>query len=98
MRALEGAFGSPPDWAYWRENDPLVLAERPQGFSQLKLYFDCGDEDRYGFDEGARELHRVLEANGFEHEYAIRPGDHGWSFLEQYLEISLQFHSTHFAD
>ena len=98
MRALEGAFGSPPDWAYWRENDPLVLAERPQGFSQLKLYFDCGDEDRYGFDEGARELHRVLEANGFEHEYAIRPGDHGWSFLERYLEISLQFHSTHFAD
>ena len=53
---------------------------------QLKLYFDCGDEDRYGFDEGAVELLRVLEANGFEHEYAIRLGDHGWRFLAQFLE------------
>ncbi len=98
MKALEGAFGSPLDWSYWRKNDPLFLARRPEKFSELKLYFDCGEQDRYGFDEGARELHRILKANGFDHEYAIRPGDHGWSFLTQYLELSLQFHSIHFSD
>jgi S-formylglutathione hydrolase FrmB len=91
-RVLQGPFGSPLNTSYWDLNSPLTLAEHPERFSHLKLYLDCGDQDRYGFEEGAHLLHRELEAKGFTHEFALRPGGHGWSYLNQYLKYSLLFH------
>lgn len=91
-RVLQGPFGSPLDEAYWEVNNPLTLAERPERFASLKLYFDCGDHDRYGFEEGAQLLDRTLTAKGFPHDFALRPGGHGWSYLTQYLRFSLLFH------
>ncbi|HEY2930609.1 MAG TPA: alpha/beta hydrolase-fold protein [Acidobacteriota bacterium] len=98
LQILEGPFGKPFNRDYWESENPLRLAEDPQKFRNLKLYFDCGDKDRYGFDEGARELHRVLEEKGFKHEFAILPGDHGWEYLKQYMDRSLVFHWKHFED
>ncbi len=89
---LQSAFGSPLNDQYFDQNNPLNLAERPDRFPRLKLYFDCGDHDRYGFEEGAMLLHERLEAKGFPHEYELRPGNHGWSYLNQYMKYSLQFH------
>ena len=89
---LQSAFGSPLNEQYFDQNNPLNLAERPDRFPRLKLYFDCGDHDRYGFEEGAKLLHERLEAKGFPHEYELRPGNHGWSYLNQYLKFSLLFH------
>ena len=94
---LQNAFGSPLNEQYFDENNPLTLAEHPERFSQLKLYFDCGDHDRYGFDAGAQLLHEELAARNFPHEYALRPGNHGWSYLNQYLKFSLAFHWHLFA-
>ena len=91
-RVLEGPFGSPLNEAYFEANNPITLAEHPERFAHLKLYFDCGDQDRYGFDQGARLLDQILTAKGFPHEFAIRPGNHGWSYLSQYLPYSLEFH------
>ena len=91
-KILQSPFGSPLNNAYFDENNPLTLAEHPDRFSQLKLYFDCGDHDRYGFEEGAKLLHQNLESRGFPHEFELRPGDHGWSYLSQYLRFSLAFH------
>jgi S-formylglutathione hydrolase FrmB len=91
-RILQGPFGSPLNEAYWEANSPLTLAEHPEQFAGLKLYFDCGDQDRYGFDEGARLLDQILNAHGFAHEFAIRPGGHGWDYLLQYMPFSLRFH------
>ncbi len=91
-RVLQGPFGSPVNTSYWDLNSPLTLAEHPERFSHLKLYLDCGDQDRYGFEEGAQLLHRELEAKGFAHEFALRPGGHGWNYLNQYLKYSLLFH------
>jgi enterochelin esterase-like enzyme len=90
-RILEGPFGSPLNEAYWEANSPLTLAEHPERFAGLKLYFDCGDHDRYGFEEGAELLHQKLVAKGFPHEFALRPGGHGWAYLAQYLKLSLLF-------
>lgn len=95
-RVLEGPFGSPLNEAYWQANNPLTLAEHPERFAGLKLYFDCGDRDRYGFEEGAQLLDRELSAKGFPHEFALRPGGHGWSYLKQYLKFSLLFHWRQF--
>ena len=83
--------------AYWDQNNPLNLADHPERFRQLKLYFDCGDHDRYGFEDGAQVLHQKLAAKGFPHEFALRPGEHGWSYLNQYIKYSLLFHWQLFA-
>ena len=91
-RVLAGPFGSPLNESYWQANSPLTFAAHPERFAGLKLYFDCGDHDRYGFAEGAQLLDRELTAKGFPHEFALRPGDHGWSYLNQYMKYSLQFH------
>jgi S-formylglutathione hydrolase FrmB len=95
-RILQGPFGSPLNEAYWEANSPLTLAEHPDAFSELKLYFDCGDRDRYGFEEGAQLLDQILTARGFAHEFALRPGEHGWSYLLQYMPYSLRFHWQYF--
>jgi len=97
VRILEGAFGSPLNRAYWEANSPLVLAEHPERFASLHLYFDCGDHDRYGFEVGNQLLHEKLAARQFPHEFVLRPGDHGWSYLNQHLKRSLLFHWRCFA-
>jgi S-formylglutathione hydrolase FrmB len=94
---LQTPFGSPLNHAYWDQNNPLNLGEHPDRFRQLKLYFDCGDQDRYGFEDGAQVLHDKLAAKGFPHEFALRPGGHGWSYLNQYMNHSLLFHWRWFA-
>jgi S-formylglutathione hydrolase FrmB len=91
-RILEGPFGSPLNEAYWEANNPLTLAEHPERFANLKLYFDCGDNDRYGFEEGAELLDKILTEKGFHHEFALRSGNHGWSYLSQYMKYALLFH------
>ncbi|MGD0007494.1 MAG: alpha/beta hydrolase family protein [Terriglobia bacterium] len=95
-RVLQEPFGSPLNESYWEANSPLTLAERPERFAQLALYFDCGDHDRYGFEEGAELLDHILSQKGFPHEYALRPGGHGWDYLHQYMPFSLRFHSKVF--
>jgi S-formylglutathione hydrolase FrmB len=96
-RVLQEPFGSPLNESYFDANNPLTLAEHPERFQKLRLYFDCGDHDRYGFEEGAQLLDRILSAKGFPHEYALRPGGHGWEYLLQYLPFSLEFHSKIFS-
>ena len=97
-RVLQEPFGAPLNEAYFDANSPLTLAEHPQRFQHLKLYFDCGDQDRYGFEEGAQTLDRILSARGFPHEFALRSGGHGWGYLSQYLKYSLLFHSREFHE
>lgn len=89
---LQGPFGSPFDTGYFDQNNPLTLADNPGRFARLRIYFDCGDHDRYGFQEGAEMLHQKLASKGFAHDYALRSGDHGWTYLSQYLKYSLLFH------
>ncbi|HEV2493305.1 MAG TPA: alpha/beta hydrolase-fold protein [Terriglobia bacterium] len=90
-RVLSGPFGSPLNETYFDANNPLILAEHPEQFSGLKLYFDCGDHDRYGFQEGNELLDRELTEKHVPHEFHLREGDHGWSYLSQYMKYSLLF-------
>jgi S-formylglutathione hydrolase FrmB len=63
----------------------------------LALYFDCGDHDRYGFNEGAELLDRLLSQKNFPHTFAIRAGGHGWDYLNEYMHFSLEFESKLFT-
>ena len=96
-RVLQGPFGSPLNESYFDANNPLTLAEHPERFSHLALYFDCGDHDRYGFNEGAGLLDRVLSQKNFPHTFAIRSGGHGWDYLHEYMHFSLEFESKVFT-
>jgi S-formylglutathione hydrolase FrmB len=96
-RVLQGPFGSPLNESYFDANNPLTLAEHPERFSHLALYFDCGDHDRYGFNEGAELLDRVLSQKNFPHTFAIRAGGHGWDYLNEYMHFSLEFESKLFT-
>jgi len=94
---LQEPFGAPLNESYFDANNPLTLAEHPERFAGLKLYFDCGDQDRYGFDVGAKELDHILTSKNFPHQFVLRPGNHGWTYLDQYLHFSLEFHAQIFA-
>ena len=93
---LGGAFGSPLNEPFWKENTPFVFA-RSSNLQGLKVYFDCGDHDHYGFDAGARQLDRLLTGRHVAHEVHIYPGGHDWQFVAQHLDESLLFQSRAFG-
>jgi S-formylglutathione hydrolase FrmB len=95
-RILGGAFGTPPDPAFWERESPLTLARtfRPAG---LKIDFDCGTEDNYGFDAGARALDKILTRRHIPHEFHLYPGRHDWLYFAERLPASLEFHSRAFG-
>jgi S-formylglutathione hydrolase FrmB len=91
LAAFARVFGEPPDLALWKANDPLEWAQRADPRGVPALSFDCGDHDRYGLGAGHEELHRRLQARGVAHEFALRPGDHGYEYVRSVLPASLEF-------
>jgi len=94
-RILGAVFGVPPDIAFWNANTPLTLA-RSANLSGLKIYFDCGDQDDYGFDAGANALDKILTARKIAHEFHIYPGRHDAGYFAAHIPASLAFHSRIF--
>src|SRR5262245_58982450 len=95
-RVLGETFGSPPDPVFWERNSPIALAKRAN-LVGLKIYFDCGDQDDYGFEEGAKALDKALTLRKVPHEAHIYPGHHDWQYFAEHLPDSLQFQSRSFA-
>jgi S-formylglutathione hydrolase FrmB len=95
-RFLGSAFGSPLNERFWKENSPFVFA-RTSNLQGLKIYFDCGEQDNYGFDAGTRQMDRLLTARHVAHEAHLYPGGHDWQYVAQHLEASLEFHSQAFG-
>ena len=91
-RVLGGVFGSPPDEAFWERNSPITLA-RTANWAGLKIYFDCGDQDDYGFEVGATALDKVLNLRHIPHEFHIYPGRHDPAYFAEHLTASLVFAS-----
>jgi S-formylglutathione hydrolase FrmB len=89
---LGNAFGSPLNERFWKENSPFVFA-RTANLQGMKIYFDCGEQDNYGFNAGARQLDKLLTARHVAHEAHIYPGCHDWGFVSQHLDASMAFQS-----
>lgn len=94
---LQQAFGNPINDSYWDANNPLTLAENPGKFANLKIYFDCGTDDRYGFETGAMLLDETLNKHDFPHIFALRQGNHGWDYMQKYMQYAWIFHWEAFA-
>jgi S-formylglutathione hydrolase FrmB len=94
-RVLGGVFGNPPDPSFWDQNSPIAMA-RTANLAGLKIYFDCGDEDDFGFDSGATALDKVLTSRHVPHEFHIYPGRHDATYFAAHLPASLVFQSRLF--
>jgi len=96
VQLLGDVFGSPFDRAFWERNSPLTLARR-NDLAGLKIYFDCGAQDDYGFNVGAQELDQVLTSRRVAHEFHLYPGGHTGAYFLEHWTASLQFHSRAFG-
>ncbi len=93
QRKLMGAiFGDPPDLAFYEENSPFHLARtaRLAALKRMNIYFDCGAQDRYGFNEGTLAMDKLLTERGVAHEARIDPGGHDWQFALEHFAASLE--------
>jgi S-formylglutathione hydrolase FrmB len=97
---LGAVFGNPVDLRHWNQNSPFVLARQNRArirTAGLSIYFNCGSSDEFGFDQGAADLHRQLQAEGIPHQFHLYPGDHGPAYFLAHLGETLIFHSHVFA-
>lgn len=95
---LGTVFGTPIDVHHWNQNSPFVLAKlHREQLAGLSIYFNCGDKDEFGFEKGAGELHRQLQAEGIKHEFHLYPGNHGAAYFLAHLGETLKFHSQVFS-
>jgi S-formylglutathione hydrolase FrmB len=94
-RAFAGPFGDPPDPVFWRQESPITIA-RTANLAGLNIYFDCGDQDDYGFEAGATALDKALTNRHIAHEFHIYPGRHDAVYFAAHLSASLEFHSRIF--
>jgi len=93
-RLIGRIFGDPPDDTYFRANNPVFLVEQNLAAikkSGIKVYFDCGEQDRYGFQDPNKAFDAKLTKLGLTHEFHMFPGGHGWEYM-----ISVADHSYGF--
>jgi len=94
---LVKVFGNPIDLKFWEANSPFVLARKnAASLMNVKIYFDCGTEDGFGFYQGARELHETLDSLKIPHEFHLYPGGHSVSYLLAHRAASFEFHWREF--
>jgi len=97
-KTLGPAFGNPINVAHWDQNSLFVLARKNRlRVTALSIYFNCGREDEFGFEKGAAELDRQLQAEGIKHEFHLYPGNHDTAYCLSHLGETLRFHSRAFA-
>ena len=95
---LGGVFGNPINVPRWRENDPFELARRNRiQLNSQAIYFNCGQQDEYGFAEGANKLHQQLLAEKVKHEFHLYPGGHNADYFLSHLGETIEFHWRAFA-
>jgi S-formylglutathione hydrolase FrmB len=95
---LGPVFGKPINVAHWNENSPFVLAKRnAAALRKMGIYFNCGQDDNYGFEIGAAALHDELQRENVKHEYHAYPGDHGLAYFMSHFAEVMEFHSRAFG-
>jgi S-formylglutathione hydrolase len=74
-------LGDPIDPKKWAKLIPTAMAAtmKPADFKGLRIYFDAGSADRYGFGPPNVALHEQLEKQGIAHSFHyFDGGGHAW--------------------
>ncbi|MFZ0314455.1 MAG: alpha/beta hydrolase-fold protein [Candidatus Korobacteraceae bacterium] len=90
---LGDVFGSPFNRTYFDRNNVFYFARTDSAASlkRMKIYFDVGNNDDYGFEQGAEELDKLLKSRGIPHEFHIYPGGHDAEFVVRHFGDVVQF-------
>ncbi len=94
---LGKAFGSPVDAAFWQRESPFTIVKDGPRPADLRIYFDCGTDDEFGFNKGNEQFHELLTARGIPHEFHLYPGGHDWDYFAERLPASFEFQSHAFG-
>jgi S-formylglutathione hydrolase FrmB len=96
---LGPAFGDPVNPSHWQQNSVFALARKnPAALKNLAIYFNCGQQDDFGFEDGAARLHHLLQSEKIRHEYHSYPGDHSLPYFLSHMGEVMEFHSRIFAE
>src|SRR3984885_2327051 len=96
-KLLAKVFGNPIDARQWKSNSPFELARKNQtALRKLAIYFNCGQDDNYGFEKGAAALDEQLKQEGIRTVYNAYPGDHSFTFFMSHFAEVMEFHSAAF--
>ena len=94
LRLIGNIFGDPPDDEFFQTNNPMHLGEVNAAAikkSGIKIYFDCGEQDRYGFQDSNKVMDARLTKAGLTHEFHLFPGNHGWEYMISVADHSYMF-------
>jgi enterochelin esterase-like enzyme len=97
-RLLGKAFGDPVNVPHWQQNNPFHLAQKNQiQIKTLVIYMNCGQQDEYGFADGAKRMHKQLLAEGVRHEFHLYPGGHNADYFLSHMGETMEFHWRAFS-
>lgn len=96
-QTMGGTFGSPIDHDFWEKQSPFTIVRKSPRPTGLQIYFDCGNDDDFGFYKGAQQFHDLLTQKKIPSEFHLYPGGHDWSYFAAHLPASLEFQSRIFA-
>lgn len=93
---LDAVFGNPIEKDKWAREMPMALAGNLEldKLKTLRIYFDAGTDDRYGFAPPNEDLHKLLDKRGVPHTFElVQGGGHSWGSgsLQKQLVKSLKF-------
>ena len=95
---LGAVFGKPINVTHWNDYNPFVLAKKnAASLRKLAIYFNCGQDDNYGFEKGAAALHDELQKENVPHQYHPYPGDHSLTYFMSHFGEVMEFHSRAFG-
>jgi S-formylglutathione hydrolase FrmB len=90
---LSTVFGNPIDVPHWQQNHPFTLARKNQiQIRTQSIYINCGQQDDLGFEKGAAQMHKQLQAEGVRHEFHLYPGGHSAEYFLGHLGETIEFH------
>lgn len=90
---LGDVFGNPLNRTYFDRNNVFYFARSDSAaeLKRMKIYFNVGDNDDYGFEQGAEELDKLLTSRGIPHDFHIYPGGHTAQFVVRYFPDVIEF-------
>ena len=90
---LGDIFGSPFNQAFFERNNVFRYAKTDPAaeLKRMKIYFDVGSNDDYGFEQGAQKLHLLLDSRGIANEFHVYPGRHEPQFVVRHFGEVVQF-------
>jgi len=86
-------FGTSFDRAYFDRNNVFYFARSMPAaqLKRLKIYFNVGNNDDYGFEQGGEKLHQLLDLRGIPNEFHIYLGGHDPQFVVRHFGEVIEF-------